>query len=70
MDFQPSARSVALVEQLQAFIDERIVPAQHAYDAAVAAAPGEQPTVMEELKAAAKADGLWNLCIRPITAQA
>lgn len=64
MDFQPSARAVALVVQLQAFIDERIVPAQHAYDAAVAAAPGEQPTVMEELKAAAKADGLWNLCVR------
>lgn len=64
MDFEPSARSVELVERLRAFIDDRVVPAQGAYDAELAASPGAQPAVMEQLKAAAKAEGLWNLCVR------
>ena len=66
MDFEPSARSTQLLQTLQTFIDERVVPDQDAYDAAIAAEPSKQPAIVRELQAAAKQAGLWNLCVRDI----
>ncbi|WP_022926907.1 acyl-CoA dehydrogenase family protein [Patulibacter americanus] len=63
MDFAPTARSVEYQERLQAFMDERVYPAERVYDEQMHAAgdPHHQPAILEELKAEAKAAGLWNL---------
>jgi len=66
MDFAYDARTEELRGQLQAFIDEQIVPAEAVFEeqAAKLATEGrgwERPPVMEDLKAKAKHRGLWNL---------
>jgi acyl-CoA dehydrogenase len=66
MDFAFDARTEELRAQVQAFIDEHIIPAEKVFEeqAAELAAQGhgwERPAVMEELKAEAKRQGLWNL---------
>ena len=63
MDFTPSARTVELAETLQEFVDQVVVPAESVYREQVAASgdPHHHPPVMEELKAEARARGLWNL---------
>jgi acyl-CoA dehydrogenase len=66
MDFAFDARTEELRGQLQAFIDEHIIPAEKVFEeqAADLAASGhgwERPAVMEDLKAEARRQGLWNL---------
>jgi len=63
MDFTPSARTVELHRSLSAFVGEVVVPANAVYHEQVEASgdPHFHPPVMEELKAEAKARGLWNL---------
>ena len=64
MDFTRSDRSQQLGEQLSAFICDWVVPSVDAYEQARVANPGCQPAVMEPLKAEARSQGLWNLCVR------
>ena len=66
MDFAFDARTEELRGQLQAFLDEHIVPAEKVFEeqAAEMASQGrgwERPPVLEDLKAEAKKQGLWNL---------
>jgi len=63
MDFTPSTRTVELHRSLSAFVSDVVVPANAVYAEQVEAAgdPHFHPPVMEELKAEAKARGLWNL---------
>jgi acyl-CoA dehydrogenase len=66
MDFAYDARTEELRSQLQAFIDEHIVPAEPVFaeQAAKLASEGrrwERPPVMDDLKAEARKRGLWNL---------
>jgi acyl-CoA dehydrogenase len=66
MDFAFDARTEELRGQLQAFIDEHILPSEEIFEeqAAKLAAQGrgwERPPVMDELKAKARHRGLWNL---------
>jgi acyl-CoA dehydrogenase len=66
MDFAYDARTEELRGQLQAFLDEHVVPAEKVFEeqAAEMARQGrgwERPPVLEELKAEAKKQGLWNL---------
>ena len=68
MDFQPSPRSAELTQRVRDFIRQRIKPVEADYWHAVReAAPDgdwsnwQVPSVIEELKAAARAEGLWNL---------
>jgi acyl-CoA dehydrogenase len=66
MDFAYDARTEELRGQLQAFIDEHILPAEKVFEeqAATMASEGrgwERPPVMDELKAEARKRGLWNL---------
>jgi acyl-CoA dehydrogenase len=66
MDFAFDARTEELRGQLQAFTDEHVRPAEKVFEeqAAEMAAAGhgwERPPVLEELKAEAKRQGLWNL---------
>ncbi|MGO9489991.1 MAG: acyl-CoA dehydrogenase family protein [Solirubrobacteraceae bacterium] len=63
MDFEPSERCSEFKERLGAFMDEHIYPAEELYERqrAESGNPHSQPPVMEELKAAAREAGLWNL---------
>src|SRR5438094_6475025 len=63
MEFALSARTEELRAHLADFIAERVEPAEAVYGAQVAESgdPHFHPPVMEELKAEAKARGLWNL---------
>ncbi|WDZ87677.1 acyl-CoA dehydrogenase family protein [Micromonospora cathayae] len=63
MDFSFDARTTELRETLLRFLDERVYPAEAVHAAQVAAAgdPWARPPVLAELKAEARARGLWNL---------
>jgi acyl-CoA dehydrogenase len=66
MDFAFDARTEELRAQLQAFLDEHIIPAEKVFEeqAAEMASQGrgwERPPVLEDLKAEARRQGLWNL---------
>jgi acyl-CoA dehydrogenase len=66
MDFTFDARTEELRGQLQAFLDEQVLPAEAVFEEQAAemasqGRPWERPPVMDELKAAARKLGLWNL---------
>ncbi|QSO46165.1 acyl-CoA dehydrogenase [Alicyclobacillus mengziensis] len=63
MDFEPSAKVKALQAQLNAFMDEVVLPNEKVFEEQLKSAPSrwQIPPVMEEMKAQAKAQGLWNL---------
>jgi acyl-CoA dehydrogenase len=66
MDFAPSHRSQEYLARLQTFMDDEVLPAEPVYDRqrvelAAAGRLHDVPAVVEELKAAARAQGLWNL---------
>ena len=59
--FEPSARSNELRERLLAFVDQHIYPNESRYRVAVQQAPWQVPPILDELKAKARSEGLWNL---------
>ncbi|HHU09328.1 MAG TPA: acyl-CoA dehydrogenase [Intrasporangiaceae bacterium] len=63
MDFELTDRCKDYQERVQAFMDEHIYPNESTYHEQIAAAgnPHHQPQILEDLKAKAKAEGLWNL---------
>jgi acyl-CoA dehydrogenase len=66
MDFAPSARSTEMLERLQAFMTERVLPAEPVYaeqrrGLVAAGRTHDLPPVVEGLKAEARSRGLWNL---------
>jgi len=63
MEFELSDRAKDFRERLQAFLDERVHPAERDYVAALRAAdtPHVHPPLLEELKEEARRRGLWNL---------
>ncbi|MBS1868952.1 MAG: acyl-CoA dehydrogenase family protein [Actinobacteria bacterium] len=63
MEFELSDRAKDFRERLQAFLDERVYPAEREYVDAVrsAATPHVHPPLLEELKEEARRRGLWNL---------
>src|SRR5688572_25864542 len=67
MDFQPSARSADLAGRVRHFIDTEIAPVEEGYHRQIAEVrqsggnPWEPPAVIDELRAKARAEGLWNL---------
>ena len=67
MDFAPSTRTQEYLARLRAFMDAHITPAESVYRQQLEAGPTRWtiPPVMEELKARAKGEGLWNLFLLP-----
>ncbi len=72
MDFAPSAAADEYTKRMRALLDDRILPAEAAYEEFRAerrgtAAEWELPPIVEELKAEARAQGLWNLFLPAIS---
>jgi acyl-CoA dehydrogenase len=61
MDFEYSDKTRFLLKELGTFMDAHVYPNERTYDEQVAEDPQRQPPIMEELKARAKQQGLWNL---------
>jgi len=62
MEFELSEKVQALRERVVSFMDERVYPAEAQVASFVERTGGsEVPPVIEELKTAAREDGLWNL---------
>ncbi len=63
MDFNFSARTTRYLEQLGAFMDAHVLPSESVYAEQLAASISRWtiPPIMEELKAKARREGLWNL---------
>ncbi|NUO92193.1 MAG: acyl-CoA dehydrogenase, partial [Dermatophilaceae bacterium] len=63
MDFAFDARTEELRAKLLAFMDEYVYPAEAVAEEqrAALASPWDTPAVVEELKAEARRQGLWNL---------
>jgi acyl-CoA dehydrogenase len=64
MDFEQSDRCKELLERVRAFMDENIYPNEREAEAALDREVDQQtafPEILVELRAKAKAEGLWNL---------
>ncbi len=63
MSYEPSPRGQHARADLLAFMDSHVYPAEAVYEEQMAASgdPHHHPAVLEELKAAARSRGLWNL---------
>ena len=63
MDFEFSARTKRYLEQLGAFMDAHVLPNESVYAEQLAASISRWtiPPIIEELKAKARSEGLWNL---------
>jgi acyl-CoA dehydrogenase len=63
MDFAPDSKTVEMRERLLAFMEDFVYPAEATFreQAESASSRWDPPPVMEELKAEARARGLWNL---------
>ncbi len=70
MPYQFSDRGLAVREQVQAFMHEQVVPNEDRYYAELAEVGIEgYPPVLDELKAEARARGLWNLFLPHLSAE-
>ena len=72
MDFEPSSAAADYTERMRAFLDEKVLPAEPEYEAFRAERRGtpaewDLPPVVEELKAEARARGLWNLFLPSVS---
>jgi acyl-CoA dehydrogenase len=61
VDFAPDQRTTELAKELQAFLDERVYPAEEEFERQAESSGWSRPPIMEELKAEARSRGLWNL---------
>ncbi|MDP7593888.1 MAG: acyl-CoA dehydrogenase family protein [Litorilituus sp.] len=61
MDFEYSEKVQKLIARVTAFMDEYIFPLEEEMHRQVNEEPWSTPPLLEELKAKAKAQGLWNL---------
>ena len=61
MDFEPSPRVQQLQQQLNRFMQEHIYPNEQVFKEQVAQQRWTAPPILETLKEAARAQGLWNL---------
>ena len=61
MDFEYSEKTQILIKDVTAFMDEYVYPNEVTYADQVKADRRAHPAIIEDLKAKAKAKGLWNL---------
>ncbi len=61
MEFQHSEKALHWQERVRRFLDDKVLPREAEYWAQVHEDSNRQPPVMDELKAAAREAGLWNM---------
>ncbi len=61
MNFEPSAKMQDLTRRVSRFMDAHVYPAEHLYEKQLLENRWSTPAVMQELKAGARDEGLWNL---------
>jgi acyl-CoA dehydrogenase len=61
MDFEYSEKTRSLLARLNAFMERHVYPSEKLYYQQVAADRWGSPAIVDELKAKARAEGLWNL---------
>ena len=61
MEFRHSDRALHWQERVQRFLDDHVLPREEEYRAQVREDHTRQPPAMEEMKAQARAAGLWNM---------
>ena len=61
MNFEPSAKTKELQQRLQSFMDAHVYPNEKRFEEEVAREPWKPTRIVEELKAKARHEGLWNL---------
>ncbi len=61
MNFEVSEKTKELQNQLQAFMDSHVYPNEEEFQAEIALARWKPTRIVEELKAKARHEGLWNL---------
>src|SRR5271170_2067991 len=61
MNFEPSAKTKELQQRLQSFMDAHVYPNEQRFEAEIARERWKPTRIVEELKAKARHDGLWNL---------
>ena len=61
MNFEYSEKVQALIKRVNDFMDLNVFPVEEEMHRQVELDPWSTPPLMEELKAKAKAEGLWNL---------
>ena len=61
MDFQHSDRALDWQRRVRRFLEETVIPREREYFAQVREDATRQPPAMEEMKAAARSAGLWNM---------
>ena len=61
MEFHHSDRARHWQERVKRFLDDHVLPREQEYRAQVREDPRRQPPAMEEMKAAAREAGLWNM---------
>jgi len=66
MDFEYSEKVNDLRERIQTFMDEFVYPNEEKMHQQLQDEPWSTPPLMEELKAKAKAQGLWNFFLPPV----
>jgi len=65
VDFDYSEKVCGLVRRVREFMDLHILPNEGVYEEQVRAQPWETPEIITQLKAKARAEGLWNLFLPP-----
>src|SRR5277367_3936998 len=61
MNFEPSAKTKELQQRLQNFMDAHVYPNESQFEDETAREPWKPTRIVEELKAKARGEGLWNL---------
>ncbi len=61
MNFEPSAKTMELQQRLQSFMDAHVYPNEKRFEEEVARERWKPARIVEELKAKARGEGLWNL---------
>src|SRR5271170_7408122 len=61
MNFEPSAKTKELQQRLQSFMDAHVYPNEQRFEAEIARERWKPTRIVEELKAKARHDRLWNL---------
>jgi len=61
MNFEPSAKTEELQQRLQSFMDAHVYPNESRFEEETAREPWKPTRIVEELKAKARGEGLWNL---------